>query len=54
MAYIRTNIYLTKRQKQILPVMAKAKDTKAAELVRRALDEYFDRNPLPQQKGVWS
>lgn len=41
MAYIRTNIYITRAQKAAFKQLGKVKDIKPAELVRRALDEYL-------------
>ena len=43
MSYIRTNIYLSKRQKDEMKALAKAKDIRASELVRRAIDEFLGR-----------
>jgi predicted transcriptional regulator len=43
MSYIRTNIYLSKKQKDEMKALAKVKDIRSAELVRRAIDEFLER-----------
>jgi len=40
---IRTQICLTKEQTATLNEMSKVKDLPKAEIIRRALDEYFDK-----------
>lgn len=39
----RTNIYFSKPQKVALEEIAKAKGIKTAELIRRILDEYLEK-----------
>ena len=43
MAYIRTNIFLSEKQKFELAELAIKKDIKAAELVRMAINEFIER-----------
>ena len=40
---VRQQLYLTDRQKDVLSEIAKEKDVKLAELIRRILDEYIDK-----------
>ncbi len=44
MSYIRTNIYLSPKQREGLKKTAKAKDIKVAEAVRTAINEWLRRN----------
>lgn len=42
-SYTRTNIYLTTIQKEALELLAEAKGLKTAELIRRIMDEYLEK-----------
>lgn len=46
MAYIRTNIFLSEKQKLELAELAIKKDIKAAELIRMALNEFIEKEKL--------
>lgn len=39
----RTNIYLTKKQHEQLVLITKLDGLKISEIIRRAIDEYFER-----------
>ena len=40
---VKTDIYISNRQKSILSQFSKENDISFAELIRRALDEYIER-----------
>ena len=46
MNYIRTNIYISKSQKDGLKKLGEEKSIKPAELVRRAIEEYLEREGI--------
>lgn len=44
MSYIRTNIYITTKQREGIARVAALKDIKAAEAVRQAISEYVKKH----------
>ena len=46
MSSTRTQIYLTEQQRAWIDEMTRAEGVTLAEVIRRALDEYFDRRDL--------
>lgn len=49
MSAIRTQIYFTDEQRRRIDRVAAAKGLTMAELVRRAVDDYLDDEPDPEQ-----
>jgi predicted DNA-binding protein len=49
MSSTRTQIYLTDEQRRRIDRVAAARGVTMAELVRRAVDEYLDHEPDPEQ-----
>ncbi len=47
MVAVRTQVYLTEAQRQLIDEMAKAEGVTLAEVVRRALDAYLVTEPDP-------
>jgi len=39
----RTNVFLTKEQKEVLKKLAEKKNVSMADLIRRAIDEYLKK-----------
>lgn len=49
---IRTQIYLTSRQRHELAAIARATDRRQSEIVREALDRYIEDNGLDRRRAV--
>lgn len=44
--YVRTNIYVTKASYKTLEKLSEDRDASIAALIRRAIKEFIERNPL--------
>lgn len=49
---VRTQVYLTKKQRQALTALAKATGKKQSELIRQAIDRMIDRFSPEQRKAA--
>ena len=49
---IRTQIYLTERQRSQLAAIAKTLNKKQSELIREAVDRYIDQSGTSQREAV--
>lgn len=52
MSAVRTQVYLTTEQRKRIDQMAARDGITLAEVVRQALDQYFDGSPVDQQVAL--
>jgi predicted transcriptional regulator len=57
---VRTQIYLTEKERKELEAIAKSTNRKQSEVIREAVDQYIDhshisrrRNVLKEAAGIW-